>query len=147
MDEETIGSPGPRDFVSEEQEPLAKFIEQYELSPELWNPTHPMYMKKAIRNSALDRLLPYLVKVNSKFDKREDVKKKINSLRTNYRKELKKIAASKRSGRSTDEMYVPSSWVFHALSFLEKFEKPVQQQTTEPAKVSLIFVFIYYNIL
>jgi len=108
--EETIGSPDPRDFISEEeQEPLAKFIEQYELSPELWNPTHPMYMKKTVRNSALNRILPYLVKVNLKFEKREDVKIKINSLRTNYRKELKKIAESKISKRNTDEIYVPSS--------------------------------------
>nr|CAD7413003.1 unnamed protein product [Timema cristinae] len=56
-----------------------------------------------------------------------------NSLRANYRKGLKKIAASKRSGRSADEVYTPSSWVCCALSFLERFEKTVQQLTTAPA--------------
>jgi len=119
INEETVESPGPRDFSIEEQESLLKFIEEYELLPELWNPTHSMYLKKTLRNSALDRLLPFLRKVNAKFDERENVKKKINSLRTNYRKELKKISASKKSGRSTDEIYVPSSF-----SLLQPFFHP-----------------------
>ncbi|KAF6209813.1 hypothetical protein GE061_015564 [Apolygus lucorum] len=42
-------------------------------------------------------------------------------------KELKKISSSKRSGASADEVYTPASWVFSALSFLERFEKPVER--------------------
>lgn len=138
-DGDTVGSPSSRD---EEQDALRNFIEQYELSAELWNPTNPMYSKKAARNSALDRLIPFLVRIKPGANKREDVKKKINSLRTNYRKELKKIAASKRSGKSADELYTPSSWVFFALSFLERFEKPVQKQPTEAAVDQVIFIII-----
>lgn len=78
---------------------MLKYIDEYELSPELWNPTRPVYLKKTLGNSALDRLLPVLRKVNAKFDKREDVKKKINSLRTNRRKETKKISCIEKIGK------------------------------------------------
>ena len=47
---------------------------------------------------------------------KEDAKKKINTLRTNYRKELKKVADSMKSG--VNETYESSLWYFDALSFL-----------------------------
>ena len=53
-----------------------------------------------------------------------EMKRKTNSLRTNFRKELKKISASKRSGIATDEIYEPTSWVFYSLRFSEKYEQP-----------------------
>nr|CAD7590024.1 unnamed protein product [Timema genevievae] len=71
-DEDIVGSPGSR----EEEYALRHFIEQYELSPELWNPTNPLYSKKAARNSALDLLIPILMRINLGANKREDVKKK-----------------------------------------------------------------------
>ncbi|XP_055622402.1 uncharacterized protein LOC129765969 [Toxorhynchites rutilus septentrionalis] len=60
-----------------------------------------------------------------------DVKRKINTLRSNYRKELKRIEDSKRSGTGADDVYSPSSWVFHALQFLSKFEQPVDLGNTQ----------------
>nr|CAD7455068.1 unnamed protein product [Timema tahoe] len=71
-DEDIVGSPGSR----EEEYALCHFIEQYELSPELWNPTNPLYSKKAARNSALDLLIPILMRINLGANKREDVEKK-----------------------------------------------------------------------
>lgn len=75
-DEDTVGSSSSR----EEQDALRHFIEQYKLSPELWNPTNPMYLKKAARNSALDLLIPFPVRIKTGANKREDLKKKINSM-------------------------------------------------------------------
>ncbi|KNC34457.1 hypothetical protein FF38_02958 [Lucilia cuprina] len=40
----------------------------------------------------------------------DDVRKKINSLRSNYRKELKRIVNSKRSGASADDVYTPKCY-------------------------------------
>ncbi|XP_072390121.1 uncharacterized protein [Diabrotica undecimpunctata] len=54
----------------------------------------------------------------------EDVRKKINTLLSDYRKEQKKIKESKRSGAGADELYSPTSWVYYALQFLDKHEKP-----------------------
>ncbi|XP_055623622.1 uncharacterized protein LOC129767036 [Toxorhynchites rutilus septentrionalis] len=118
-------------FDNKKNKTLRKFIEQYELSPELWNQTNGKYKNKTARNLALDRLIPFLERINPTNNTREHVNKRINSLRTNYRKELKKNCASKRSGKSADEIYTPSSWTFFALSFLERFEKPVEQKETE----------------
>ena len=48
-----------------------------------------------------------------------NVKKKFNSLRTNFRKELKKMRYSKKSGAGTDEIYDPTLWYFNEMSFLQ----------------------------
>ncbi|XP_017475153.1 PREDICTED: uncharacterized protein LOC108365598, partial [Rhagoletis zephyria] len=64
-----------------------------------------------------------------------DVRKKINSLRPNYRKELKKIIDSKRSGAGTEDVYIPKSWTFNALHFLNKNEKPVDLNQVESQNV------------
>ncbi|KAJ8926229.1 hypothetical protein NQ314_021417 [Rhamnusium bicolor] len=60
---------------------------------------------------------------------RQDVRKKINFLRTNYRKEFKKIISSKRSRADTEDIYQPSSWVFHCLRFLGAAEQPANMNS------------------
>lgn len=89
--------------IPEDSDVLRKFIETYEVLPELWNPTHPLYINKTERNMALDKLLNIYVKIKPGAT-RADVRRKINTLRCNYRKELKKILSSKRSGSSVDEV-------------------------------------------
>ncbi|KAK5649984.1 hypothetical protein RI129_001013 [Pyrocoelia pectoralis] len=81
-------------------------------------------MNKTKKNAGLKKLLQVyeIIKPGATI---ADVRRKINTLRSNYRKELKKIVNSKRSGAGADEVYVPSSWVFHALKFLHKCEQPV----------------------
>ncbi|XP_030380234.1 uncharacterized protein LOC115628318 [Scaptodrosophila lebanonensis] len=72
----------------------------------------------------------------------EMVKKKVNSLRATYRRELTKIKRSEKSGARGDDLYKPRLWYFEDLSFLhhqpktkkrkrydshhEVLEKPVQ---------------------
>lgn len=57
---------------------------------------------------------------------RDTVKKKINSIRSSYRKEKKKVDASTRSGAATEDIYEPSLWYFHLLEFLNDQETPRQ---------------------
>lgn len=97
-------------------------------------------MNKIKRNLALDKLCIIYNKIKSGAS-RADVRRKINTLRSNYRKGLKKIVASKRSGAGTEEVYQPTSWVFHALKFLHKFEQPVNTniQLSEVCEVSTAF--------
>ncbi|MPC82559.1 hypothetical protein E2C01_077232 [Portunus trituberculatus] len=52
------------------------------------------------------------------------VVKKINNLRTTYRKELKKVQASKKSGAGAYDVYVPKLWYFENLAFLHDQETP-----------------------
>lgn len=117
---------------------LIEFIELYETLPEVWDSRRKDYMSKSKRHSALEKLLECYKKIKPNAT-REDVRKKINSLRTNYRKELKKIISSKRSGAGTEEVYKPTSWIFYALQFLGSCELPVNANLpgTTSTEVSL----------
>ncbi|GBO99869.1 hypothetical protein EVAR_74255_1 [Eumeta japonica] len=95
------------------------FIEAYEASPELWDPANLNYTNKVVRNKALDRLLVIYSKWKPNST-RDDVRKKINSLRSNFRKELRKVEKSQLTARSSDEVYAPSTWTYSALQFLTK---------------------------
>ncbi|KAG5868434.1 hypothetical protein JTB14_029050 [Gonioctena quinquepunctata] len=53
----------------------------------------------------------------------DSVKKKINNLRCTFRKELKKLRKSKRSGEGSDNVYVPTLWYFN-LMFTTDQEEP-----------------------
>lgn len=132
-------------------EALRQFIETYESLPVLWNSSNEAYRNKAKKNAALDQLLQ-VFKALKPDAVRADVSKKINSLRTNFRKELKKIVSSKRSGAGTEDVYRPQSWIFDSLKFLQKIEQPVSSGVTCTSAVSIfrthqlpsVFIIMYY---
>ncbi|XP_031335337.1 uncharacterized protein LOC116165170 isoform X1 [Photinus pyralis] len=99
------------------------FIITFETMPILWDKTDKDYVNKYKRNEALEKLLVIYKKIKPQVTL-DDVKKKINTLRSNYRRELKKIESSRRSGAGGDDIYTPKSWTFEYLHFLGKFEKP-----------------------
>jgi hypothetical protein len=45
------------------------------------------------------------------------VKKKVDSIRASFRKELRRVRDSKRSGLSADDVYKPTLWYFDLLLF------------------------------
>ncbi|KAL0870104.1 hypothetical protein ABMA27_006260 [Loxostege sticticalis] len=96
---------------------LKKFISKMESLPVLWDSTCPDYSNTKKRQKAMGQLVVIYrqIKPSAKLD---DVRKKINSLRSNYRKELRKIENSKLSAESEEDVYKPSSWVFYAMQFL-----------------------------
>lgn len=47
---------------------------------------------------------------------KDDVKKKFNFLRTNYRMELKKHVQSMKSGCGTDDIYQPTLWYYNEMA-------------------------------
>ncbi|KAG7163818.1 putative Alcohol dehydrogenase transcription factor Myb/SANT-like-containing protein 31 [Homarus americanus] len=47
-----------------------------------------------------------------------DVKRKIESLRNQHRRELRKMQEEKKSGAGTEDIYIPTLWCFDALHFL-----------------------------
>lgn len=69
------------------------------------------------RNAALDKLLTKYKEIDDKAN-HHIVLKKINSLRTAYNKEKKKVEDSKRSGASADAVYEPKLWYYKELSFI-----------------------------
>ncbi|XP_074041337.1 uncharacterized protein [Leptinotarsa decemlineata] len=78
-----------------------------------------------LRDKAYASLLQYYKSVdeNATIDK---VKNKINNLRSSFRKELKKVNKSKKSGSGTDEIYVPTLWYYKLLLFTSDQEEPIQ---------------------
>jgi len=92
---------------------LSDFISEYRQLPALWDIRCKEKSIRDKKNSAYKKLLVYykLLKNDSTI---EDVKKKINTLRSNFRKELKKINDSKRSGAGTTS-------INHHLGYLKSY--------------------------
>ena len=76
---------------------MTEFIEIYRSNPCLWQIKSKEYSDKVKRNAAYDLLVE---KLKSKDDgaNRDAVTKKINNIRSSFRKEYKKVLQSMRSG-------------------------------------------------
>ncbi|XP_067637738.1 uncharacterized protein [Eurosta solidaginis] len=100
-------------FLKEEEKFVLQFIEMYKIMPALWDPNSPGYLDIETKNIHYKILL-------EKYKERyplavlQDVKKKINILRTNYNKELKQITSGVFKKKK--------SLYFDALSFLQNNE-------------------------
>lgn len=86
---------------------LLSFIEHYKNFPCLWKVKSKEYSDKHKKSAAYDVLVNKMQEVDPNAT-RESVVKKINNLRSAYRKEMKKVIASKRSGAGEDEVYIPN---------------------------------------
>ncbi|GBP12608.1 hypothetical protein EVAR_10266_1 [Eumeta japonica] len=99
------------------REVLLEFISIYQSELCLWKVKSEIYHNRDQRNAALEKLLTKYKEVDAEAN-RDAVLKKINSLRTAYQKEKKKVEESKRSGAGTDAVYVPKLWYYKELSFI-----------------------------
>ena len=111
------------------REATLAFIEAYRSLPELWDTENRNYSNRVKKAAAYDTLIEKL-KVLEPDASRESVVKKINNLRSTFRKELKKVNDSKRSGTSADDLYVPSLWYYNELLFLVDQETPDKSLST-----------------
>jgi hypothetical protein len=111
------------------REATLAFIEAYRSLPELWDTENRHYSNRVKKAAAYDNLIEKL-KVLEPDASRESVVKKINNLRSTFRKELKKVNDSKRSGTSADDLYVPSLWYYNELLFLVGQETPDKSLST-----------------
>lgn len=116
---------GTSSICSETQMVELEFIKKYEQLRELWDPKNPDYTNKYRRNASLDILLSILKKINPTAT-RVHVRRKINCLRSCYRKELRRHLASRKIGPDGEEIYeyIPSAWKFHSMRFVDKIERP-----------------------
>ncbi|CAB3248373.1 unnamed protein product [Arctia plantaginis] len=105
------------------RELLQDFIESYRNETCLWKTTCKDYHDGNKKNAVYDRLIEKYKPIDPNAT-RDTVVKKINNLRTTYKKELNKIKTSCKSGAGTDEIYKPCLWYFELLSFLYDQEVP-----------------------
>ncbi|XP_023703298.1 uncharacterized protein LOC111862274 [Cryptotermes secundus] len=102
---------------------LLAFIDGYRSLPELWDTACVSYSNRVKKAAAYDILIEKLKPLEPNAT-RDSVVKKINNLRSVFRKELKKVNESKKSGASANDVYVPSLWYFGELMFLVDQETP-----------------------
>ena len=86
---------------------IVEFIELYRSEPCLWQVKSEEYHDRTKKDVAYSKLVKKLEELEPDATKKS-VLMKINSLRSAYRKEKKKVEASKKSGASTDSIYKPA---------------------------------------
>jgi len=89
-------------------------------------------MNKLKREIAYDKLLSFLKEYDKSLSnlKVEDVKKKIDCLRTSFRREYKKVEDSKKSGAGCTDIYTPSLWFYEKMMFIKNSETPRSSKST-----------------
>ncbi|KAJ8897218.1 hypothetical protein PR048_002564 [Dryococelus australis] len=107
---------------------LEDWIRIYESEPCLWEVKCKEYHDRVRKDAGYARLLAKLKEVDTNATK-DAVIKKINNLRSAYRKEIKKVKASTKSGAAGDEIYKPKLWYFPLLSFLGDQDTPRASRT------------------
>jgi len=89
----------------------------------LWKVKSKEYSDRVKKNLAYEHLTTKLKEIDPDANKGKVVKK-INSLRSCFRKELKKVNDSKTSGVGANDTCTPSLWYVQELLFLTDQEVP-----------------------
>ncbi|KAK7025488.1 hypothetical protein SK128_017607 [Halocaridina rubra] len=100
-----------------------EFIELYQKHYCLWKVKSIDYCDRKKKKAAYEILVNKLKEVD-KDANRDAVVRKINTLRSSFRKEYKKVQASKRAGKADKALYRPSLWYYDLLLFLHEREMP-----------------------
>ncbi|XP_069600141.1 uncharacterized protein [Ranitomeya imitator] len=111
--------------MSNRVEFIREFIEIYQSFPCLWIIKSPEYCNREKRQEGYLKLIELYNRHAPEEPANEAViKKKIQALRTVWRKELNKVLHTTKSGASTEDVYVPKLWYFEHLNFLRDQEVP-----------------------
>lgn len=110
----------------------------------MWNVKTKDYSNRIKKNEAYERLV-HKLKEKDDGATRDTVTKKINNMRSSFRKELKKVESSMRSGVSTEDIYHPSLWYYDLLLFLRDQETP-RASSSNIDEVSNINTYCKLNI-
>ncbi|XP_022181454.1 uncharacterized protein LOC111041489 [Myzus persicae] len=106
-----------------------EFISLYRSLPATWKVKSDLYKNRILKEDGYVQLTNKLKEIDLTADINA-TKKKINTLRSNYRRELKKVVASKKSGAGIDDVYLPSVWYFNELEFLRDHEVQISGTST-----------------
>lgn len=119
-----------------------EFIHLYRSLPATWKIKSDLYKNRILKQECYVQLTNKLKEIDPLADI-NTTKKKINTLRSNYRRELKKVMASQKSGAGTDDIYLPSVWYFDELEFLRDHEMQISgtstmdEESNDPQDVTL----------
>lgn len=102
---------------------ILRFIDMYRTFECLWKIKSKEYSNKQSKEKAYEKLVECCHEFDPTANK-DTVTKKINNLRSSFRKELKKEQQSYLSGAGTNEIYESKLWYFKDLLFLRDQETP-----------------------
>lgn len=102
------------------REILEQFIKTYREQDCLWNLMSADYYNKHKKDEAYNVLLDIYRLIDPDADKGAVIRK-INSLRTNYRREKHKVDKRRR----INQFYEPTLWYYYEFNFLEDQEKTI----------------------
>ena len=105
------------------REKLEVFIEGYHNEPSLWQTKSKEYFDRNKKNAAYDKLVEIYKSIDPNAN-RKIVVKKINNLRSTYKKELHKVHQSQKSRAGSDEVHSPTLWFYQLFDFLQEQETP-----------------------
>uniref|UniRef100_A0A0A9WBV2 Sodium/hydrogen exchanger 3 n=1 Tax=Lygus hesperus TaxID=30085 RepID=A0A0A9WBV2_LYGHE len=103
-------------------ERIRKLIDMYRDRPCLWKLNHEHYTNKKLKDRAYAEIVNAFRSIFPQAS-HNMLKTKIQNIRGSYRKELRKIEASKKSAKQGDEQYTPSLWYFDLLAFTKDQER------------------------
>lgn len=123
------------------------FISVYRDMPMLWKIKSKDYMDKNKRSTAIKKMTN-LLKMCRRNITEEDVKKKINILRTSFKRENNKVKKSMLSGSGTDDIYVPSLWYYKDLEFLQdqmEGESGISSIIEQEVNSSIVYCIVFFT--
>jgi hypothetical protein len=95
----------------------------------VWKVKSELYKNRNLKSEGYEAMVRKLKEMDSNAN-RETVKKRINGLRTNYRRELNTIKESKKSEAGTNDIYIPTLWYFKEIDFLRHQETAAECTST-----------------
>ncbi|KAM4031382.1 uncharacterized protein ACNLHF_018848 [Anomaloglossus baeobatrachus] len=113
------------------EEFVRELLDLYKSLPCLWKIKSAEYSDRIKKQAAYAPLVELFKKhsggeaVDAKL-----VKKKIQGLRTVYKKEVNKVEQSKKSGAGTDQVYVSPLWYYNLLEFTRDQELPRRMESS-----------------
>lgn len=98
---------------------IITFLDTYVNFELLWNIRHTDYANKAKRESAMMKLMVVLTDQGVPVPDIAFLRARIKAIKSTYKTELLKVCESKKSGKGTDDLYVPKlPWFSTADSFM-----------------------------
>lgn len=91
-----------------------EFIQLYKGFPCLWDVKDPSYVRRDLKKEAYDVLVAKVHEIDTTANL-DTVKRKIDSFRTAFRREEKKVIMSMHSGATDEEIYTPTLWYYREL--------------------------------
>ncbi|PNF27251.1 hypothetical protein B7P43_G05318, partial [Cryptotermes secundus] len=125
---------------------LLAFIDGYQSLPELWDTACVSYSNRVKKAAAYDVLIEKLKPLEPDAT-RDSVVKKINNLRSVFRKELKKVNESKKSGASANDVcskVAPSSPSASSgpTPTVNSFAQPSRKRKSAPSSHDLLTKYL-----